>query len=89
MTRPSTKLRANGNYIENIDNCPFVLRLSKHERIISHTLQSKNNGITQAALHAAQDLPFQGATETGPPSRYCMVVRLNARAFSSSFAFMY
>ena len=38
--RPSTKLRAcpefiegtNGNYIESIDDFPFVLRLSKHER---------------------------------------------------------
>ena len=38
MTRPSTKLRANGNYIDYIDNFPFVLRLSKHERIFSHTL---------------------------------------------------
>ena len=38
MTRPSTKLRTNGNYIDNIDNVPFVLRLSKHERIFSHTL---------------------------------------------------
>jgi len=65
MTRPSTKLRANGNYIENIDNCPFVLRLSKHERIISHTLQSKNNEITQAALRAAQNPLFQRAQETG------------------------
>jgi hypothetical protein len=38
--RPSTKLRANGNYIDNIDNLPFVLRLSKHERIFSHTLST-------------------------------------------------
>src|SRR3972149_12094521 len=38
MTRPSTELRANGNYIDNIDHFPFVLRLSKHERIFSHTL---------------------------------------------------
>jgi len=89
MTRPSTKLRANGNYIDNIDNCPFVLRLSKHERIISHTLQSQNNEIAQAALHAAQNHPSQGATETGLRSRYCIVERLNAWAFSSSFAFMY
>ena len=37
MIRPSTKLRANGNYIDNIDHFPFVLRLSKHERIFSHT----------------------------------------------------
>jgi len=40
LTHPSTKLRANGNYIDNIDNFPFVLRLSKHERIFSHTLSA-------------------------------------------------
>ena len=40
-TRPSTKLRANGNYIDNSDHFPFVLRLSKHERIFSHTLSWK------------------------------------------------
>ncbi len=41
---PSTKLRANGNYIENIDDFPFMLSPSKHEksffsRIITPILQ--------------------------------------------------
>ncbi len=40
LTDPSTKLRANGNYIDNIDKFPFVLRLSKHEQIFSHTLST-------------------------------------------------
>ena len=42
MTHPSTKLRANGNYVDYIGNFPFVLRLSKHERIFSHTLSARS-----------------------------------------------
>ena len=48
MIRPSTKLRANGNYIDSIDHFPFVLRLSKHERIFSHTL----SGLLASSVYA-------------------------------------
>jgi hypothetical protein len=33
---PSTKLRTNGGWIEIIGEFPFVLRLSKHERLLRH-----------------------------------------------------
>ncbi len=38
---PSTKLRANGNYIDNINNFPFVLRLFKHERWFFTRIESR------------------------------------------------
>jgi len=60
MTHPSTTLRANGNYIDNIDHFPFVLRLSKHERIFSHTLRGKNRSLK---------LPFARAPSGCSPCR--------------------
>ena len=72
MIRPSTKLRANGNYIDNIDNCPFVLRLSKHERIFSHTLSPRvwlggRSGIRhQQATRHADDHEHESSNERIP-----------------------
>ena len=57
----STKLRANGNYIDNIDNFPFVLRLSKHERIFSHTLSAH-----RYILHGSPFLPIHKKTPAPP-----------------------
>jgi len=59
MTRPSTKLRANGNYIDNINNFPFVLRLSKHERFFTHAQFSLQTLVQPFALATNHATAFQ------------------------------
>ena len=64
MTRPSTKLRANGNFIDIIEHCPFVLRLSKHERIFSHTLSLTDERGVKGMMKSHKDFEDSGTIKS-------------------------